>query len=109
MLDDASTGVLTTDQPVFFSEETTAEGRTREFINLLFQLIDNSLEEAKGGGIFAGIGILLLLYTILLLFNEIENIFNQIWQVRIGRSVARNPLTAPHPPSLAPHEYHLIF
>jgi membrane protein len=89
VLDDASTGVLTTDQPVFFSEETTAEGRTREFINLLFQLIDNSLEEAKGGGIFAGIGILLLLYTILLLFNEIENIFNQIWQVRKGRSVAR--------------------
>src|SRR5690554_6343679 len=55
---------------ITFSEELSAEGRTREFLNLLFGMIDNSLEEAKGGGIFAGVGILLLIYTILLLFNE---------------------------------------
>lgn len=74
---------------VMFSEDTTAEGRTRELLNLLFKLIDNSLEEAKGGGIFAGVGILLLLYTILILFNDIEYHFNQIWQVRKGRNIAR--------------------
>ena len=74
---------------ITFSEELSAEGRTREFLNLLFGMIDNSLEEAKGGGIFAGVGILLLIYTILLLFNEIENIFNQIWQVRKGRNIGR--------------------
>ena len=89
MVNDGLTGDNTAEQSVMFSEEATAEGRTREFLNLLFQLIDNSLEEAKGGGIFAGVGILLLLYTILLLFNEIENIFNQIWQVRKGRSIGR--------------------
>lgn len=72
-----------------FQEEATAEGRTREFLDMLFQLIDNSLEEAKGGGIFAGVGILLFLYTILLLFNDIENNLNKIWQVSKGRSIGR--------------------
>ena len=72
-----------------YAEEATAEGRSREFLDLMFQLINNSLEEAKGGGIFAGIGVILLFYTILLLFNNIENIFNQIWQVRSGRSIGR--------------------
>ncbi|MDD4778568.1 MAG: YihY/virulence factor BrkB family protein [Fermentimonas sp.] len=89
IINNSSIGDNIADQTVIFSEEATAEGRTKEFLNLLFQLIDNSLEEAKGGGIFAGVGILLLLYTILLLFNEIENIFNQIWQVRKGRSIGR--------------------
>ncbi|HBG59023.1 YihY/virulence factor BrkB family protein [Proteiniphilum sp. UBA1028] len=72
-----------------FQEEATAEGRTREFLNLLFQLIKNSLEEAKGGGVFAGVGILLFLYTILLLFNDIESNLNKIWQVSKGRSIGR--------------------
>ena len=77
------------EQGVAFSEEATAEGRFNELMELLFQLINNSLEEARGGGIFAGIGVILLLYTILLLFNNIESIFNQIWRVRKGRSIGR--------------------
>ena len=71
------------------SQDVTAEGRTREFLDLLFQLIENSLEEAKGGGVFAGVGILLFLYTILLLFNDIEKNLNKIWQVNKGRSIGR--------------------
>lgn len=67
----------------------SAEGRTREFLDLLFRIIDNSLEEAKGGGIFAGIGILLFLYTILILFNDIEGNLNRIWRVSKGRSLGR--------------------
>ena len=70
-------------------EEVSAEGRTREFLDLLFQIIDNSLEEAKGGGVFAGIGILLFLYTILILFNDIEKNLNKIWQVSKGREIGR--------------------
>lgn len=72
-----------------FEEGVSAEGRTREFLDLLFRIIDNSLEEAKGGGIFAGIGILLFLYTILLLFNDIERNLNKIWQVNKGRGIGR--------------------
>lgn len=71
------------------AEEATAEGRTREFLNLLFQIINHSLEEAKGGGVFAGIGILLFLYTILVLFNDIEGNLNKIWQVSRGRGIGR--------------------
>lgn len=70
-------------------QEISAEGRTREFLDLLFGIIDNSLEEAKGGGLFAGIGILLFLYTILILFNDIEGNLNKIWQVSKGRSIGR--------------------
>jgi membrane protein len=70
-------------------EEISAEGRTREFLNLLFRIINKSLEEAKGGGIFAGIGILLFLYTILILFNDIEGNLNKIWQVSKGRGIGR--------------------
>lgn len=70
-------------------DDVSAEGRTREFLDLLFRIIDNSLEEAKGGGVFAGIGILLFLYTILLLFNDIEKNLNKIWQVSKGRALGR--------------------
>jgi len=66
-------------------EDATADGRTREFLDLLFKLINNSLEEAKGGGIFAGIGILLFLYTIILLFGDIEKNLNKIWRVTEGK------------------------
>lgn len=72
-----------------FQEEASAGDRTKEFLDMLFQIINQSLEEAKGGGVFAGIGILLFLYTILLLFNDIENNFNKIWQVSRGRSIPR--------------------
>ncbi|MEA5129477.1 MAG: YihY/virulence factor BrkB family protein [Proteiniphilum sp.] len=70
-------------------EGASAEGRTREILDLLFQIIENSLEEAKGGGVFAGIGILLFLYTILVLFNDIERNLNKIWQVSKGRGIGR--------------------
>ncbi|MEA4915975.1 YihY/virulence factor BrkB family protein [Proteiniphilum sp.] len=75
--------------PEISAEEVSAEGRTREFLDLLFGIIDNSLEEAKGGGVFAGIGILLFLYTILVLFNDIEGNLNKIWQIRKGRAIGR--------------------
>ncbi len=75
------------------SEPTTdgpsASERTYEFLDILLEVINSSLEEAKGGGLFAGIGILLFLYAILLLFNDIEANFNKIWQVSRGRSIAR--------------------
>lgn len=70
-------------------EEVSASATTQQFLNQLFELIDNSLKEAKGGGIFAGIGILLFLYTIMLLFSDIENSFNRIWLIGKGRPIQR--------------------
>ncbi|WP_294079431.1 YihY/virulence factor BrkB family protein [Proteiniphilum sp. UBA5384] len=84
----ATSSVLSSGEDIA-AEDASAEERTREFLDLLFGIIDNSLEEAKGGGVFAGIGILLFLYTILILFNDIENNLNRIWQVSKGRGIGR--------------------
>lgn len=54
----------------------------------IIEFIDNSLKHAQGG-VFAGIGIALLLYTIFVLFEQIETGFNQIWQVKESRPLAR--------------------
>jgi membrane protein len=63
--------------------------KTRTFLNLLFEIVNQSLSTAQGGGVFAGIGIVLFLYTIMLLFIDIESSFNRIWQVSKGRSWRR--------------------
>lgn len=52
------------------------------------QFIDSSLEHAKGG-VFAGVGVVVLLYTIFILFSDIEDNFNRIWQIRKGRTIQR--------------------
>jgi len=86
----AGTGEEATgDLPVLPEEDASADGRTREFLNMLFRLIDKSLEEAKGGGVFAGVGIIFFLYTIMLLFGDIERNFNKIWRVTKGRNITR--------------------
>jgi len=58
----------------------------------IITLINNSLEYAKGSGVFAGVGVVLLLYTVFTLFRDIENNFNRIWQVKKGRSMHRRAI-----------------
>lgn len=58
----------------------------------IITLINNSLEYAKGSGVFAGVGVILLLYTVFTLFRDIENNFNRIWQIKKGRSMQRRAL-----------------
>lgn len=55
----------------------------------ILESINNSLEFAKGSGVFAGVGVVLLLYTVFTLFQDIEKNFNRIWQVKKGRSIQR--------------------
>lgn len=50
--------------------------------------IDQSLEYAKGG-VFLGIGIILLLYTVASLLSKIESNFNDIWQIKHDRAYVR--------------------
>jgi membrane protein len=71
------------------NDEISAAERTHNFLILLFEIVNHSLNNAQGGGVFAGIGILLFLYTIMILFVDIENSFNRIWQVSKGRSWRR--------------------
>lgn len=46
------------------------------------------LENVKGG-LVAGIGLLILFYTIVKILTHIENAFNDIWGVKKGRSMGR--------------------
>ena len=64
-------------------------GEQPSMTHQVIEMINNSLEYAKGSGVFAGIGIALLLYTIYLLFNDIERNFNKIWMIKKGRTIQR--------------------
>lgn len=62
-----------------------------EYSDLLgkaFQYAGSMLTTAKGG-VIAGFGVLLLLWTVLRLLVSIEEIFNEIWEVSQGRSWVR--------------------
>lgn len=41
-------------------------------------------------GIFLGVGLIFMLYTVLMLMNNVEETFNQIWQVSNSRSIIRS-------------------
>ena len=41
-------------------------------------------------GIFLGVGLIFMLYTVLMLVNNIEETFNQIWQVNNSRPIIRS-------------------
>lgn len=40
-------------------------------------------------GVFLGIGLLFMLYTVLMLVSNVENAFNEVWQVKKPRSIFR--------------------
>lgn len=49
----------------------------------------NSMLATTRGGVIAGFGILLLLWSVMKLLISIENSFNEIWEVKRGRSWVR--------------------
>lgn len=60
----------------------------RELLEKAMVFIDNSLKYAQGG-VFLGIGVVLLLYTVVNLIASVEDNFNLIWNVKTGRSYFR--------------------
>ncbi len=48
-----------------------------------------SMLEGTKGGMIAGIGLLILLWTIMKLFNNIETTFNEVWQIKKARTFER--------------------
>ncbi len=59
-----------------------------EILDKTTAFIDKSIEYAQGG-IFLGIGVILLLYTVVNLLSNIEDNFNTIWQIKKGRTYFR--------------------
>ncbi|MBE6286891.1 MAG: YihY/virulence factor BrkB family protein [Mediterranea massiliensis] len=63
-------------------------GGPSETTEVIFQFVDSYLSQAKSG-IFIGVGLIMLLWTVLNLINNMEMTFNRIWQVQKARSVFR--------------------
>lgn len=58
---------------------------------IITKLIDfsNKLLENTGGGLIAGIGVIVLFYSVLKVFGHIEHSFNDIWQIKSARPFTR--------------------
>lgn len=60
----------------------------QETATQFIQFAENALDHASGG-VVAGVGVIVLIWSALKLFSNIETTFNEIWGVRRGRSLAR--------------------
>ena len=60
-----------------------------EAANVIVGFVNSYLVHIRGG-IFLGIGLIFMLYTVLMLVNNIEDTFNQIWQVNNTRPIIRS-------------------
>ncbi len=70
------------------SQIVSGFGGPSETTEVIFQFVDSYLSQAKSG-IFIGVGLIMLLWTVLNLINNMEITFNRIWQVQKARSVFR--------------------
>lgn len=57
-------------------------------MEVILQSVDTYLKEVKSG-VFVGVGLVMLLWSVLSLTSNIENTFNRIWQVKKARSMYR--------------------
>lgn len=55
-------------------------------VNTALEFVDHYLTEASGG-VFVGVGIVVLLWTLLSLLSNIEDAFNNIWDIKQSRSI----------------------
>lgn len=58
----------------------------------IMTMVDRYLETAQGG-VFIGIGILILLWAIYSFFQSVETAFNRVWNVKKSRSILRQVTT----------------
>ena len=63
-------------------------GGVNDTTETILQFVDSYLSQAKSG-IFVGIGLVMLLWTVLNLTSNIEHAFNRIWNVTKPRSMYR--------------------
>lgn len=57
--------------------------------DIIIGWVNSYLVHTKSG-VFLGIGLVFMLYTVLMLVNSIEETFNEIWQVNNSRSIYRS-------------------
>jgi len=57
--------------------------------DIIIGFVNSYLVHTKSG-IFLGVGLVFMLYTVLMLMNNVEETFNQIWQVNNSRPIVRS-------------------
>lgn len=60
----------------------------REVLSQAFRFVDSYLAQSSEG-VFVGVGILFLLWTLISLVGNVENAFNLVWGIKQGRSLWR--------------------
>lgn len=60
----------------------------KEIVTQVFTYANEMLSNAKGG-IIAGVGVVLLLWSVMKLLGNIEDSFNEIWEIKKSRSIIR--------------------
>ncbi|MBP5307229.1 MAG: YihY/virulence factor BrkB family protein [Paludibacteraceae bacterium] len=55
-------------------------------LDYILQFVDNYLERAKGG-VFVGVGIIMLLWSVISCFRNVESVVDDIWRVSKTRSI----------------------
>lgn len=60
----------------------------QQALSTAFKFVDSYLAQSSEG-IFVGVGILFLLWTLISLLTNVEDVFNMIWGVKQGRSLWR--------------------
>lgn len=63
-------------------------GGPTETTTVILQFVNSYLSQTKSG-IFIGVGLVMLLWSVLNLINNMEITFNRIWQVKKARSMYR--------------------
>ncbi|MCP9611280.1 YihY/virulence factor BrkB family protein [Coprobacter tertius] len=61
----------------------------KEALSHALGFVDAYLAEARNGGVFVGVGIVFLFWTVISLMGNVENVLNDIWQVKKDRSFYR--------------------
>lgn len=59
-----------------------------EIIDYLLEFSEKALARTQGG-VMAAVALVMLFWTVIRVFSSIESAFNNIWEVRAGRSIAR--------------------
>jgi len=60
----------------------------QETLEWIYRFADSTLQQARGG-LIAGIGVIFLLLTVVMLASNVENIFNNIWMLPPRRNMVR--------------------
>jgi len=69
----------------FISRIKILDSQTQhEILNWLVSLATNAIKETRGGYL-AGVGVLILFWSVMSLLDNIENSFNNIWQIKTPR------------------------